>query len=237
VTTTHTRTAIAGATWLTFGLAVAAAIGVVPRATGSGEGVARLAAGPLSHAVRATSSHDAAAFMTRHALRVRPHALRGTARHAAVSPANVRGVTARTLIAALTVQPVAASSTPSGSTNITQAHHKKRHHHKRRHHHPKPAAPTVAPRTHPSSAAVSNAISGLRQYVNSPFTPTASQVATFGNDVCTAFDQNHTYAYVVNEVEQKVHQIPFTSLKPGGADYVVKTAVALYCPGYASKVG
>lgn len=99
-----------------------------------------------------------------------------------------------------------------------------------------PAATTVA-RTQPSTAAVDQAIVGLQSYVHSPISPTVAEVATLGNDVCSAFDQGSTSAQVQAAVAQKLAGIPFTTVLPGASYYVVSTAVSLYCPGYASKVG
>jgi hypothetical protein len=235
VTTHHSRTAIATGTCLTFAVAVAVALGAVPRDAGTDAANVRTIGAAASHPVVAhVAAHHTAHAVTHHVVAHARHTAHVVQSHQTptVAPAPT---SASNLMSSLTVQP-AAASLPADAANIKHpAHHKKRHHHKRRHHHHKPK-PYIAPRTHPSASAVSSAISGLKQYVSSPFTPTASQVAQFGSSVCTAFDQNHTYAYVVNEITQKVHQIPFTSLKAGGADYVVKTAVTLYCPGYKSKV-
>ena len=63
----------------------------------------------------------------------------------------------------------------------------------------------------------------------------ASEVAQFGDAVCSAFDSNTSYAHVKAEIMDKVKQIPFTTVAAGAADYVVKTAVKLYCPGYSSR--
>jgi hypothetical protein len=99
-----------------------------------------------------------------------------------------------------------------------------------------PAAPVTVPRRVPSTAEVSQAIATLPQYVSTIFTPTPAQVAQIGNEVCTAFDQGQTFAQVKTTGLQMVTQVPLTTIKPGGADWVVKTVVALYCPGHASKL-
>jgi hypothetical protein len=238
VTTNRTRTAIASGTCLTLGVAVAVALGAVPRATSAdGPSDRVIAAAASQSAVAQNAPHHLAPLVTHHAAAHLGRTAHLAQSHHAVTSTVTTPAAAGNLISTLTVQP-AAASLPAEAANIKHpAHHKRKHHHKRRHHHHRAAKPTLAPRTTPSSSAVSNAIAGLRQYVNSPFTPTAKQVAQFGNDVCTAFDQGHTYSSVIGEVQQKVQQIPFTSLKSGGADYVVKTAVSLYCPGYKSKLG
>ncbi|MGN6474121.1 MAG: DUF732 domain-containing protein [Mycobacteriales bacterium] len=236
MTIQHTRTAIASGTCLTLGVAVAVALGAVPRVTGTdgaATSVVRAAASrpSVTHFAPSHSGHLVTHHATAHVRVAAPAATSAPVAGTATVPSPVSD-----LLSGLTVQPAAAAAAPASAANIrTHHHHHHRHHHKKKHH-KQSSKPTLAPRTTPSASAVSSAIAGLRQYVNSPFTPTAKQVAQFGNDVCTAFDQGHTYSAVISEVEQKVHQIPFTSLKSGGADYVVKTAVSLYCPGYSSKV-
>lgn len=94
----------------------------------------------------------------------------------------------------------------------------------------------VARRT-PSSAEVQQAIAGLAPYVHSPFTPSGGQVAQLGDEVCSAFDQGQPAAQVKATILQEVSQLPLTTISPGAADYVVRTAVTLYCPGHAAQVG
>lgn len=98
------------------------------------------------------------------------------------------------------------------------------------------AAPTKAARRVPSAAEVNQAIATLPQYVSTIFTPTPAQVAQLGDQVCTAFDQGQTFAQVKATGLSMVTQVPLTTVKPGGADWVVRTVVAMYCPGYASKL-
>lgn len=99
-----------------------------------------------------------------------------------------------------------------------------------------PAAPTKAARRVPSAAEVQQAINTLPQYVHSILTPTPAQVAQLGDQVCTAFDNGQTFAQVKATGLSMVTQVPLTTVLPGGADWVVKTIVNLYCPGYASKL-
>jgi hypothetical protein len=101
-----------------------------------------------------------------------------------------------------------------------------------------PAAPvvTTVARRVPSAAEVQAAITALPQYVHSILTPTAAQVAQLGDAVCTAFDQGQTFAQVKATGLSLVTKVPLTTILPGGADWVVRTAVNLYCPGYASKL-
>ncbi|MGH9071239.1 MAG: DUF732 domain-containing protein, partial [Acidimicrobiales bacterium] len=94
----------------------------------------------------------------------------------------------------------------------------------------------LAARTQPSSAAIATAVAGLSSYVHSPLHPTSSEVATLGNDVCTAFDQGSTDAQVQTALTAALGKLPLTKVLPGAASYVVSSAVALYCPGYQSKL-
>jgi hypothetical protein len=98
-----------------------------------------------------------------------------------------------------------------------------------------PAKATVAARTQPSAAAVQQAINGLQQFL--PLAPSAAQVAQVGDQVCTAFDHGQSYAQVLATATQTVTQIPFVSDVNGAATYAVHQSVALYCPGYTSKLG
>jgi hypothetical protein len=88
----------------------------------------------------------------------------------------------------------------------------------------------------PSAAEVSQAIATLPQYVHSIISPTPAQVAQLGDQVCTAFDQGQTFAQVKATGLSMVTKVPLTTVLPGGADWVVRTTVALYCPGYTSKL-
>jgi hypothetical protein len=114
---------------------------------------------------------------------------------------------------------------------LVQKHHPKKHH---KHH---KAKPEKAARTTPTAAEVQSAIKGLKNYVHSIFSPSASQVAELGNDVCTAFDQGQSAAHIEATMLQKVQSLPLTTVLPGAAQYVVRTEVKLYCPGYKSRIG
>jgi hypothetical protein len=77
----------------------------------------------------------------------------------------------------------------------------------------------------------------LSKYVHSFLKPTASQVAQFGDLVCTAYDDGDTTPQIESKILAKVQALPLTTILPGAADYVVRTAVKLYCPGYKSRLG
>ena len=99
-----------------------------------------------------------------------------------------------------------------------------------------PAGPVKVPRRVPSAAEVQQAIATLPQYVSTILTPSPAQVAQLGDQVCTAFDQGQTLAQVEATGLQLVTQVPLTTVKPGGADWVVRTAVTLYCPGHLTDL-
>ena len=93
---------------------------------------------------------------------------------------------------------------------------------------------TTAARTQPSAAALQQAIDGLKQFL--PLAPSPAQVAQVGDQVCTAFDKGESYAQVLATATSTVSQIPFVSDVNGAAKYAVSQSVALYCPGYTSKL-
>jgi len=107
-----------------------------------------------------------------------------------------------------------------------------------------PAAPavaevvsTLAARTVPSAQQVSAAIAGIQSRVQLPlfFQVTPAHVADIGNQICTAFDQGQTFTQVKATGLATVSQ--YVPVSPDAADYAVRTAVAMYCPGYASRLG
>ncbi|MGI8759278.1 MAG: DUF732 domain-containing protein [Acidimicrobiales bacterium] len=77
----------------------------------------------------------------------------------------------------------------------------------------------------------------MRPFVQTIFIPTHAQVNDLGNQICTAFDQGQTVEQVKATGLEMVSKVPLTTVRPGADDYVVRTAVALYCPGHASKLG
>ncbi|HVT64024.1 MAG TPA: DUF732 domain-containing protein [Mycobacteriales bacterium] len=246
MSTQHTRTSIATGACLTFGIAVAVAVGAVPQVS-SPDHTAPAAVHGVVQPSLARLLLDAKSVVPRHAAahRHHQHALHanrvhvtapvaaGSATAAAPKPASTD------LVSTVTVEPATSTGATAESANLKHAaaHHKKKHH-KKKHHKKthKPAQPQKAVRTTPSASAVSGAISGLRNFVHTPLTPTSAQVAQFGDEVCDAFDNGSTFAQVKAVILDKVKQLPFTTVTAGAADYVVKTAVSLYCPGYKSKV-
>jgi hypothetical protein len=100
---------------------------------------------------------------------------------------------------------------------------------------PAAAAPTGVARTSPSSAQIQAAIAGFHQRIPL-FTPTAAQVNDFGNQVCTAFDQGQSYAQVKATGLSMVTKYPFVSITSADADWMIHTAVSMYCPGHAGSL-
>ena len=88
----------------------------------------------------------------------------------------------------------------------------------------------------PSSTEVQQALKTFPQYVKTFIKPTSAQVAELGDRVCTAFDEGQSFAQVKATGLEMVTQVPKTTVLPGGADWVVRTIVTLYCPGHAPKL-
>lgn len=121
---------------------------------------------------------------------------------------------------------------------------------------PEPVAAEVVPavepvaalpaRRVPSPAEVQQAIRGMEQFVTFKSglfgliaevpTPTVAQVNELGDKVCTAFDEGQTVEQVKASGMAMAADNPWVKISGAGADYVVKTAVTLYCPGYADKL-
>jgi hypothetical protein len=96
------------------------------------------------------------------------------------------------------------------------------------------ASAALAARRQPTANEISQAIKAVHQLVPF-FTPTAKQVAHVGDQVCSALDQGMTFSQVKSKVSSLLGH--FSWLLPSTvATQGVRTVVALYCPGYASKV-
>lgn len=94
---------------------------------------------------------------------------------------------------------------------------------------------TTAARLNPTSAQVMAAVQQIRTRI--PLLPQNEAYARqFGDAVCTAFDQGFSAAQVQAQVLQAVSQVPLIKVLPADADFAIKTAVQLFCPGYASKL-
>jgi hypothetical protein len=105
---------------------------------------------------------------------------------------------------------------------------------------PAPTVPVtvakVARRT-PSAAEVQTVITELKRQVGGLLlllSPTPAQIAQAGDQVCTAFDGGQTFAQVK---ATGLSMIPASvTVTPATADWAVRQAVTLYCPGHASKL-
>jgi hypothetical protein len=95
---------------------------------------------------------------------------------------------------------------------------------------------SVVPRRQPTAAEISQAISAVNSVI--PFyTPTPSDIAFAGNQVCTAFDQGQTLSQVEAKALDMVGAGSFASYIPSSVpDIAIRTVVALYCPGYSAKL-
>ncbi|MEA2702973.1 MAG: hypothetical protein QOD63_918 [Actinomycetota bacterium] len=102
---------------------------------------------------------------------------------------------------------------------------------------PPVTVPALAARTVPSAAQVQSAIQGITGLVQLPLFVqiTPANVADVGNRVCTAFDQGQTFSQVKATGLSMVSA--YVPVSDAAADYAVRTAVSMYCPGYASKLG
>lgn len=113
---------------------------------------------------------------------------------------------------------------------------------------PAPFSPPALPaRRVPTPAEVQQAIRGMERFVTFKSgllglladvpTPTAAQVDELGDKACTAFDQGQTVEQVKATGLTMASDNPWVTISEAGADYVVRTAVALYCPGHVDKLG
>lgn len=113
-----------------------------------------------------------------------------------------------------------------------------------------PVTPTAAQapaRRVPSPADVQEAIRGMERFVTFKSglfelladvpTPTAAQVDELGAMVCTALDEGQSVEQAKATGLAMAADNPWVTITPAGAEYVVKTAITLYCPGHADKLG
>jgi len=101
-----------------------------------------------------------------------------------------------------------------------------------------PTAPVKVARRTPSPAEVQATIAELKRQVGGLLllvSPTAAQLDQAGDQVCTAFDSGQSFAQVK---ATGLSMIPASiTVSPATADWAVRQAVTLYCPGHASKLG
>jgi hypothetical protein len=220
--TSLNRRVLAGVAGVNLALALAVGAGAIPRPGADGNGTSIAASAQIDElagpSVARQPGDTAPAAAAQAAPTTAPTTAPPTTAAKATPPTTKAPAktTATTKAPATTAAP--AASTPAAAAAATT-----------------PAAPVKVPRRVPDAAEVNQAIATLPQYVSTIFSPTAAQVAQLGDQVCTAFDQGQTFAQVKATGLSMVTQVPLTTVKPGGADWVVRTAVTLYCPGHASK--
>lgn len=108
---------------------------------------------------------------------------------------------------------------------------------------PAPAAPapavaavTTVPRRVPTATEVQAVITRLKKDIPmlTYFSVTPAQIDQAGDQICTAFDNGQTFAQVK---ATGLSMVPAAIKVPAAtADYAVRQAVALYCPGHANKL-
>ena len=89
----------------------------------------------------------------------------------------------------------------------------------------------------PTTAEVNAVILELKTRVGGMLmlvSPTPAQIAEAGDQVCTAFDNGQSFAQVK---ATGLSMIPASvTVTPATADWAVRQAVALFCPGHANKL-
>ena len=101
---------------------------------------------------------------------------------------------------------------------------------------PAPAAVAGVARRVPTAAEVQAVITRLKKDIPmlTYFSISAAQINDAGNQICTAFDGGSTFAQVK---ATGLSMIPASIKVPAAtADYAVRQAVAMYCPGHANKL-
>lgn len=99
-----------------------------------------------------------------------------------------------------------------------------------------PAVPAKVARRVPTPAEVQGVVARLKKDIPIlGFVAVApAQIDQAGDQVCTAFDNGQTFAQVK---ATGLSMIPASITVPGAtADWAVRQAVALYCPGHANKL-
>jgi hypothetical protein len=94
----------------------------------------------------------------------------------------------------------------------------------------------VAPRIDPSSEQIADAIAQVKSRISTSIVPTDTYVRAFGDAACGAFDQGKTQPQVRQLVLQAASQLPTLKISSADADFAVRTAVDLFCPGYSARL-
>ncbi len=100
-----------------------------------------------------------------------------------------------------------------------------------------PPAPVKVARRTPTAAEVQGVISELKRQIGGLLmlvSPTPAQIDQAGDQICTAFDNGQTFSQVK---ATGLSMIPSSiTVPPATADWAVRQAVTLYCPGHAAKL-
>jgi hypothetical protein len=95
---------------------------------------------------------------------------------------------------------------------------------------------SIAPWRQPTTAEVNEAISAVHSLVPF-FTPTATQIATSGIQVCTAFNEGQSFSTVESDALSMIGASSYSWAIPQSAQITaIETLVALYCPANAAKL-
>jgi len=95
---------------------------------------------------------------------------------------------------------------------------------------------TIAPWRQPTTAEVDEAISAVHSLVPF-FTPTPTQIADSGIQVCIAFDQGQSFSTVESDALNMIGASSYSWAIPQSAQVTaIETLVALYCPANAAKL-
>ena len=204
---------LAGTTGLTLALGVGASTGLVPKLANSDSAQSDQAAAQDVTGGSSSSTLEPEVPPTTVATTTPPPTAPPTSAPKPTTPPTTRAAAPKVAVAAPVAAP-AAVATPA----------------------PVAAVAAVVARTVPTPAQVMSAVAGLQGLVPAlgMFPPTVAQVNQLGNQVCTAFDQGQSFAQVKSTA---LSMVPKTfAVPPAAPDYAVRQAVALYCPGHASKL-
>jgi hypothetical protein len=104
-----------------------------------------------------------------------------------------------------------------------------------------PVVPPVAvvmgaPRRQPTGAEIAQAISAVHSLLPF-FTPTPAQIASSGDQVCTALDHGVPFSQVASQALDLVGAGSLSFMIPSSVpEIAIRTLVALYCPANVSKL-
>lgn len=217
------RLLVGGGAGSTLCIAMASVIGIIPGVDES-TGVRMTDVRATDFAAMEKAPEVAPAMVLQELLPTAPVTVPATAAPTpTTTPANVTEVSAPEPDLATAAEPVVEAPAPAESPS-----------------------PVLAARRVPAPSEVEQAIEGMSPYIkyksglvgllSKPPRPTAAQVDELGDKVCTAFDQGQTYDQVKATGLEMARDNPWVTISDAGADYVVRTGVALYCPDYSTRL-